>query len=670
MQAREDNRWWLEKYSEPERRAAKVGDCVKVLWEQAAPWREQCKLNARFYGESIEHAMSPRSYRGRHTAGAKAQRLSLNVTKAVTDTRTAMLTHDQIRVACVTTGGEWDLREKAELTEQAIAGCFYETDFESTEQEAVYDSAQFEPGWVRFYEDDQDPRNPRPMAERVFPWDVLYAEEESIHGIRHLKTFYYVPHVDRMQLIEEYPDLEDKILGAMTDICNDGGESAAGQNAGVDMVRVVHAWHLPRLKPDVEKGEDGAVADDESEEEGAQEEEPDAEPQADEETAPKAGAGGGRYVMTIGRVVLEDVEYTEQTFPFEPLFAKIPTSGLRGISLVEELSPIAKERNVISQRIQRAIHLVGQPHLLCERNSRVNSGHLDNQSASIIWYNNTKPEGVTFPTMGPEVYQRESTLGASAYEIGGVSPQLAQGQLPAGLESGEAQRVHADIASARFRPTFRLLQDFRVRCARQFVRLMNRIAAKNKHFFVKPADHEMRDAIVWAEARMEDTDYSLRLAPENQLADDPEGRDGLIQDLMNGQAIPIQDGMKLLAEGRADLVGYLKEQPWYASYRYGEKSITNILRGRDPLPVVGFMDLGVVKAQAQAAYLDAAAGGCPDDRLERLLGWLSQVQDKISGAQASSAPPPMPAPAAGAAPLPGGPIAVAPRMAPPPMPGR
>ena len=82
----------------------------------------------------------------------------------------------------MTTGADWDLREKAELAEQAIAGCFYESDFEVIEQQCCYDSAIFEPAWCRFFEDDSDPSNPRPRAERVYPWDIIYSEEESVAG--------------------------------------------------------------------------------------------------------------------------------------------------------------------------------------------------------------------------------------------------------------------------------------------------------------------------------------------------------------------------------------------------------------------------------------------------------------------------------------------------------
>jgi hypothetical protein len=603
------------------------------------------KLNARFYGESIEHAMSPRSYRGRHTAGAKAQRLSLNITKSVADTRVAMLTHDEIRISCVTTGADWDLREKAELAEQAIAGCFYESDFEVIEQQCCYDSAIFEPAWCRFFEDDSDPSNPRPRAERVYPWDIIYSEEESVAG--KIQTLYYVPYMDKEILCEKYPLLAHKIRGANTSLVNDGGESAAGQNVGIDLCRVIYAWHLPRIKPD------------------AGEEQHDDEEETGEEASDGQKVGGGRFVFQIGDVVMKDEEYAELYFPFEPLFAKIPTSGLKGISLVEELSPIQKDQNVVSQRIQRSIHLFGSPHLLVDRNSKVNTNHLDNQIGSIWEYSGKEPVVMVPPIASPEMYQRETVLGQKAYEIGGVSPQLAQGQLPAGLESGEAQRVHADIASARFRPTYKLLQDFRLRSARQFVRLMNRIVDKNDRFFVKPADHEIRDAIVWAEARMEDTDYSLRLAPTNQLADDPEGRDALIQDLINGAVIPQQDGMRLLGENRSDLNGYLKEQPWYSSYRYVQKSVTNILRGRAPLPVVGFMSLEGARMQAQAAYLDAAVGGCPEERLQALLDWLTSVEDKIQEATPPPAPQAPPAPGAAPAPAPGGPMSVAGHLAAP-----
>lgn len=655
---REDSRWWREKYADPDKRGKKVLKVVGVLREQSAPWRAQMKLNARFYGDSIEHAMSPRSFRGRRTAGSKAARLTLNVLKNAVDTRVAMLTHDEIRISCVTTGEDWDFREKAELTEQAIAGCFYETDFDVIEQRCAYDSAIFEPGWAYFYEDDSDPANPRPAAERVMPWEVEYSDEDALYG--EPQSIYRVKWRDRESLKEEYPDFATEI-GKSTgwEGWNDMGESAVGSDVGCELVPCIAAWHLPRIKP-----KETAAPDEESEEPaeddgGSDDEEIDEAPV--DPSAPKVG--GGRYVYQVGSVVLVDHEYSELGFPLEPLFAQLPTSGLKGISLVEEVSPIQKSRNVVSQRIDRGIHLMGQPHWLVEANSKLNTNHIDNQNSSIWRYSGVKPEAIAPSAAAPEMYSRESVLGNEIYNCSGISPQLAQGQVPANLESGEAQRVHADIASARFRPTYKLLQDFRLRAARQFVRLMNRISKRNPKFFVKPHDHDLRDAVIWAEARMNETDYSLRLAPTNQLADDPEGRDALIQDLINGATIPQRDGMRLLAQNRSDLLGYLKEQPWYASYQYTQKAITAVLRGKKPLPPVRYLDLPAALAAAQTAYLDAAVGGCPQGRLDALDVWMQKVKD----IQDQQAPPEPPAGAPGAPPppAPGGPMSVASHMAAP-----
>jgi hypothetical protein len=613
----ESGAWWLDRHADD--RAKRIRDVLSRLWEYQAPWRQQLKLNARFYGDNIEHAMSPRTYRGRQTPGAKAQRLTLNITKRCTDTFVAMLTHDDPKVSCVTTGAEWDLREKAELTEQALEGVFQETDFRVVAQAVAYDSAKYEPGWAYFFEDDTDQENPRPGVERAFPWEVIVSDEDALYGKP--RTYYRLEWQDKGALKEKYPDLEIQIDRADTSGFFDdtGSSGGAGADTGVELVRVTRAWHLPRTR--VQEPEDGEDLQ----------------------------AGAGLYVVTLGELVLEEQPYYDLTPPLEPLYRQRPGVGIHGVGLPEELSPIQRDRNVVSQRIQRGIHLMGQPHILAQRGANINTNKIDNQSGSIWEYSgSTPPVSITPSPAAPEMFQREVFLGQQGYEITGISPQLAQGVRPAGVNSGEAQRVHADIAAAVFKPSYLEYQDFKLRSARQFIRLMNRIAKKNPEFFVKPGDADVREAIVWTEATMRETQYTLRLAATNQLEDDPDGRADLLQDLINGGTIPQQDGMRLIAQGRQDLLGYLKEQPWYASYQYTQKAITNILRGKKPLPPVGFINLQAALTAAQTAYLDAAVGGCPQDRLDALTRWAVQVQGIID----RNKPPPPPAPVAppGAAP--------------------
>jgi hypothetical protein len=473
----------------------------------------------------------------------------------------------------------------------------------------------------------------------------MTSDEDALYGKP--QSAYRVKFMDKGALQAAFPKMADRIQNCdSSGFMDHSGSQSVGSDVGVDLIPVIMAFHLPRVKPLAEDDESEEPATEEAVEEGATE---DAEPEPEDSEAPERG--GGRYVYIVGDRVLEDKPYTDMEFPAEPLFRMRPAVGLKGIGLPEELSPIQKDRNVVSQRIQRGIHLMGQPHWLVDRNSKINTNKIDNQNSSIIEYSGNKPEAVTPPAAAPEMYQREVFLGQQAFEVTGISPQLAQGMRPVGVNSGEAQKVHADIASAVFRPSYDEYQDFRLRSAKQFVRLANRIARRNPKFSVKPANALIQEAITWAEAQMDDSQYTLRLVPSNELAETPEGRADLLQDLINGGTIPQQDGMRLIAQGRDDLLGYLKEQPWYASYQYTQKAITNILRGKQPLPVVDFLNLPAALSAAQTAYLDATVGGCPVARLDKLDRWMAQVKTVIDR---NKPPPPPPMPAPGAPPPPGG----------------
>lgn len=645
-----DGRWWLPQYEQD--RGSRIHNVVLHIWNMQRSQREQMLLNARMYGEINLQHLTPRANRQQVTVGAKSRRACLNATGSVTDTWVSMLTKDEVGVTCQTTGASYDMRKRAETLQTFIDGAKYETDFEEVKQDVAYDCAKFNPGWVHFYEDDSDPDDIKLGCERVLPWEIVIDAQDAVY--RKPQSIYRIKFRDKFALISEYPDLEHEIMNANSE--GFGDTNTGMQSGGVELLPCIESYHLPRFKPKAAKAaandnaEDGAEAANDNGEEDAEEE------------VPKVG--GGLFVYSVGKIVLREEEYTELTFPFEALFIKKPTSGMIGEGIPDALSGIQRELNLLGAKIQRCEHLMATPHWLVEMNAKINTGHLDNQIGSIIRYQGTAPSAIVPPGVPPELFEREDKLFSRAFDVYGVSPQLAQGEAPPQLHSGEAQRVALGVASGRFLPSIREYRNFTLRCARQFVRLAARISEKRADFFVRTNVDNIAKTVRWADAHMDESEYVLRLEPTNDAAGNPEDIIDETQDFMNAGAIPQEDGLRLIAAtgNRPDLKAYTDEV--FASYHWSMAQIAACLNGGEPMAPNPFVNLQETVQLAQKQYLLAESKDCPTDRLDALANWLTQVQDAITAATPPPPPPPPPGAMPGA-PAPGGPMAVAQHMAPP-----
>ena len=647
---RHDGQWWTD--DNKAERGQRVYDVVRAIWQENAQRREQMLVNARLYGEINLASLTPRAHRQATSAGAKSRHCTFNGTASLVDTLVALVTKSDVKITCQTTGASWEQRQRAATLQEFLDGAREEAGWEEVSQEIAYHVAKWNPGWAHFFEDDSDPEDIKLGCEPVLPWEVLEDQQDAAY--RKPQSRYRIKFRDRAVLQVEYPELARELETANAEGFGDTAPGYSG--TGVDLVPVIAAWHLPRYRPSAERRD----ADDT--------ESPEAEA-AGETAEPNSRVEGGRYVLCVGRLVLEDEPYDDLTFPLEPCYLKRPTTGTYGEGAPEAVSGMQRELNVLGAKIQRCEHLMGVPHWLVPREGKVNTNKIDNAIGSMIEYSNGeqgRPTPVVGPAVPPELFAREDKILFRMGSLYGIPPELLQGSTPdtSPDTSGEARRVALTAASDRFKPVMREWRGFHLRAARQFVRLAHRIAARRPDFFVRRRAEDMTKTIAWADAGMEDSEYVLRLTPTNSAADDPEGVIDELQDWVNAGTIPQDDGLRLIAAtgNRPDLKAYLQER--YASREAAMQSISAILDGGEYMPPNEMMNLAECTQLGQAHYLLAASHGCPRARLDELARWLVQVDDL----QPKAAPPPAPGAPGAPPPKPGGPMALSAQMAPPPPP--
>lgn len=582
-----DTRWYLPEFEQT--RAIKVMDLCGQLWRNLEPTRMSMIRAARLYGNLPILGLSPRLYRQKQLT-IRNRRIALNVIKSTVDTYVSILTKDRPKVTFLTSGGDWSLQRKAKLLEKFIDGQFYETDLHITAQAVSRDSALFGIGLVKVYSEETR-KGPKICIERVLPWELLVDDQDASYG--EPRCMYHVKFMDRRALMVKYPEHREELMMASTPMFDETGTNYQDQNDSIDLCAVVEAWALP-------------LGNDEE----------------------------GRHVIACGNVTLVDEPYTDEFFPFEVLYRQKPIQGIWGQSLADELEAIQVEIARILMNIQRS-QMLAVGHWLVENNAKINTNAINDVVASIIRYSGMKPEYVAYQPVSNDVYSHLDRLWQRAFEVVGISQMTAQSQKPAGLNSGKAMLVYADVQSQRFQPCYREYQHWYLNLAHQIIHQARKISDSHPDFAVKATGKSMITAVKWADCCLDDEEYSLQLKPTNALADDPAAKLQIVQDMINAGMINPDDGRRLLDMPDLEQLNSLEN----AAYDVVMMSVERMIDEGEyfgPEPYMGPEYLQQAIHIVQMQYLKARLNFVPEDRLALLRRWMDEAADKL----APPAPPP------------------------------
>jgi len=614
--------WWLPAFEDD--RAVAITQVVKRIRDAQTGLRDRYLKYARLYGNAMLVGLSPRNYA--RTMGGNS-RLAFNVVKTCCDAYVAKITKDRPKVTFVTSGGDWDLQRRAEQNDKFVEGQFYECDLYEKDPLLCLDTAVFGQAWAKTYVKGKG-KTERIHIERVKPWEVVVDEEEASDA--QPRNLYQCRYVDRAVVQAWYPKVEG-LDGVKAERFAE--DEAFDVDTTSDQLLVIEAWHLPSGPDETD----------------------------------------GRWCAAVGDVLLFDEPYTDETFPLEPLWRQKPLNGMYGIGLAQELEGIQYEINILLQKIQYSHHLLGAGHWLIQKGS-TNKQKFDNQIGSIIEYVGTRPELVTGMLVSPEIYQHLDRLYGKAFEISAISQLSAQGLKPAGLDSGEAQRVYLDTQAERFQVSYNEYQHFHLRLARQVMRAARKIAARNPSFAVKATGKNRMQKVIFSDVELQDDEYILKLYPTNALAKDPAARIAQVTTFADAGWIDPNDAKRLLDFPDLEAVSNQEN----ASYNLVMDLISDIKNEGTYSGPEPFMNLQQALKMFQMGYLQAKRDAVPEDRLELMRQWMTEANDMLAGDQAqlppgpdAGAPPGQPPPpgAPPGAPMPGDPNAppgpMTPAMPPP-----
>lgn len=530
-------------------------------------------------------------------------RTSINVTGALVDTAANHITQTKPLAMALTEGGDGLQQAKAKKLNKALEGAFYSLGVFEQMKRAGQDQCWAGDGIIYV-----DREGMKPIVERVFPGSIIIDDALSQFTAPFEMTWRtYLPREKLKRLFKKHKDAIDKAQPAKL-------FGISGTPGEVDLVPVYTTWRLP----------------------------------IDEDTP-------GRKVVIIQGATLSYEKYARDYFPFVFIRWRANALGFWSTGIPELVGNLQIEANKTYRNISRAVALA-VPKLLLPRESGIDTDHLTNEIGSGLWYNgNAAPSWMQGQMLPPEGMGHLQFTIQQMYQLAGISELAAGMKKPAGLNSGEAQRVYHDTQADRFATPSQQYENASIEIAKRLIDVFKDIAEEfGDYSMISQTTHGF-ERISWSDIDLGEDDYTLKLWPVNFLSKSPADMIDQINDLIKMGMLNQKQAKKLVQF--PDLEGVLRTEN--ASEDLTQKIIEEIVENDNYMAPDPAMDPECIKT-VSLARLHYKTIGLPQNKLDMLDDWVAQAALVI-------APPTPPASPMGGPAMPAGLPPAAPQMAPPPM---
>ncbi len=594
-----NSRWWTLKEGEI---PASIKSIIENIRRNQSSFEQQRQICARLYGGMIPGSAFGASYDRMQTIHPSLTgRLTYNVMAIVTDTLVSKITKNKVRPMFLTQGGDYRQQRRAKKLTQFADGMAYECRMDEKGPDGFRDALILNDGILHVYE---DPNTKRVVTERVMPSELYVDEVDGFYG--QPTQMHRVKNVDKQRLIEAFPEHADAIRGCHI---TSRDELGGTYQYVADSVAVAESWHLPSGWD-----ADGNPTDD------------------------------GAHAIVIDNAVLLRESYKKKRFPFAIYRWKPAIYGWHGISLAQELIGSQVEMNHLLIMFQRAFRLMAAFRIAVE-NGTVPDQHFQDKIGTILHVpkGSMVPQFLTPPALNEQYFEHFDRIKARAFEVARLSQLSAVGQKPAGLDSGEAQRVYHDIESEGFQYAGQQYEAWHLDVTSLQIDVVRDIFEREGGYELRapvsassmPGARFLR-TIDWKNVRLDEDEYILKCYPVSSLPSTPEGKLATIQDLIKAGFVDAQMGQKLLDFPDLQQVQTMMgaAEDWIMSCL---DEIVEAGRARAPDP---FMNLAMAEKLGIQEYSLGAANGMEERKLELLRGWIGEVQ-RLKNMAASAAMPPV-----------------------------
>ncbi len=330
-----------------------------------------------------------------------------------------------------------------------------------------------------------------------------------------------------------------------------------------------------------------------------------------------------------------------------------------GLSMMFDLVASQREYEKLTKKIQSSHQKMGVAGYSAPKTANVNQREITSGTfGQCFVMEHEGQQGVTpliIDPVPPGTYAYKESIPRDMMQSRGVSQLSAQSQLPAGMgqASGKALQVFEDFEAERLLIYHRELERWTVRLAWRVVDVAYTITADDPGATVRYRGKGGWEPIKWKEVLPKDRgDLILKVFPVSQLSKQPSARFAQLQELLNAQAITIEQFKRLY------------EMPDLEAENQLDTADTDIIdRNMDIMITTGrylspepFDDLDLLIKRAGKMINLCRAKEVPDARLKLLRDYIEDAKGlkeqmaadaaKKAAEAAAAAVPPGPPPGA------------------------
>lgn len=595
-------KWW-EAPKNSKKLADQVIATTTYMKDNQSQRTRSAAIYARLYGNiSLYNFIGTNMSKLDSATGLPADRPTFNIVQSAIDTLVSRISQSRPAPVFLTDNGDYKERNLAKKFNNFTSGEFYRTKAYDLAGLQLRDALVHGTGILKLYKTGDN----KVGLERRLLTELFTDPNESIYGDP--RRLYEVKLVDRAILDERFnkPQIIANAEAGYPDNSSDSSKTTS------DLVIVVEAWSLP--------------------------------------SSPTAG--DGRHVIVCDTGVLLDEEWTKPKFPFIFLHYSARQMGFWAQGVAEQLMGTQMEINSLLYTITQAIKLVGVPRVFQEEGSKVMSAAHNNSIGVIVKYRGIKPEYEVAPCNAPELYQQLERLIDFGYRQCGVSAMQASAQKPAGLNSGEAQRVYDDIATDRFASLGKKYDNVFIDLAYAIIDMAKEIAEETGHYStVYPNKLGTREIDLTKADLLRDT-YVIQAFNMSSLPRDPAGRMQKITEMIQAGMISIREGRRLLDFPdlqQQEILGNAAEERIF-------NFLDQIIEEGEYNPPDPFMDLALANEMVVAYYNLYQPMKLEEEKCQMLRTFYTQVGALTQAAMPPAPVPGMNPPQAQAQPLPQSPL--------------
>lgn len=582
--------WWEEK--DEKKRSDQLCATVAHLKQSQAFRQRQASQFARMYGgQSLFSFVGENMSKMDQQSSLAPNRPTYNLVSSVVDTLVSRITQSRPTPVFLTDNSDYKERNLSKKLNNFIIGEFYQAKAYEKGEYVLTDALVEGDGIVKIIET----QDKKVGLERTLCTELFVDLQESAYDDP--RRLYQVKLYDRDVLMGMFPDAKLEIETAEKSTID---SSASSSKSVADLVMVVEGWALP-------SGE---------------------------------GTGDGRHSIACSSGELFTEKWEKKTFPFVFLHHHRRVLGFWSQGVAETLMGTQLELNSLLNTISKSIKMMGVPRVWIEEGGKVNSANIGNKIGEIGKYRGSVPIFMNPTSNNAELYEERERIIQFGFQQEGLSMLSATSQKPAGLNSGEAQRVYNDTNSERFAALEKRYSNFYIDLAYQMIDKAMDIAKRDGKYQTVYADKRKgTKEIDLPNIKSLKDPFVIQAYSESSLPKDPAGRTQTVTEWIQSNYVSIEDGMRLM-DLPMDLsqIQTLKNAAQERIYCYLDEIVeTGKYTGPDAW-------MNITKAEIIVTqYINLyACCGLEEDKMQKLRDFWAAIQDIKNQAAQAAMPPAQP----------------------------